>query len=136
MKLFAFALPDGGLKPLALDQIRRSKTDNDILYADRTDVEVDGSAISVTTPPEATLSQIKATATEMGAEVREEGAGALFLVWRSPAIGFPNAAYAYVEANGEGARVSLYGKALYGRRDFGANKGFIDQLASALNKGS
>ena len=50
------------------------------------------------------------------------------MIWRSSTIGFPNAAYAYLIDD----KVSFYGKALYGRRDFGANKVFIQAWARAL----
>ena len=136
MKLFAFALPDGGLKPLELDQIRRSKTDNDVLYADRTDITVDGSAIAFGDPGEG-LAMVKERALALGAELREQTDSSLFFVWRSPTIGFPNGAYVYERQVGEDTTaLSFYGRALYGRRDFGANKGFIDQVVSALNSGS
>lgn len=126
--LFAFALPDSGLKPMALTDIRRSKTDNDVLYADRADIEVDGPAQKTSLSPDQAMAALNAKALELGAELKLEQDGMLFFTWRSPTIGFPNAAYAYVTAD----RVSLYGKALYGRRDFGANRAFIDQLAQAL----
>lgn len=128
--LFAFALPDAGLKPLALNQVRRSSTDNDFLLSDRTDIEVDGAAIAVADTP-AALSVLKAIAYDMGAKVREETDTSLFIVWRSPIIGFPNAAYAYVVDG----KVSLYGKARFGRRDFGANRSFIETLAAGLKPG-
>ena len=64
----------------------------------------------------------------MGAEVRAEDQDSLLMIWRSPTIGFPNGAYAFVQDG----KVSLYGRALYGRRDFGANKGFIQAWATVL----
>ena len=133
-------LPDRGLGPLAFDQIRRSRTGNDLLYADRKDLAanlaVDGPALSIQLAPKAVLARTKMIAAQLGADLRNEGANSLFFVWRSPAFGFPNGAYVYAAPEGQGSRISLYGRALYGRRDFGANKGFIDQLVAALSGGS
>ena len=140
--LFAFALPDSGLKAVALDDIRRTATNNDFLLSDRTDIETDGPAVTVGESDSdgnsnsngdddghlAALERLKAKGLEMGAVVRGEDANGLFMIWRSPTIGFPNGAYAYV-ADG---KVSLYGRAAYGRRDFGANKAFIQAWSAAL----
>ena len=124
MKLFAFALPDKALKPLALDQIRRSKTNNDALYADLDQIACDGPAFAA----DGNLAALRAKALEMGAELRHETPEALFFVWRSPMIGFPNGLYLF-ESEG---KISIYGRALYGRRDFGANRAFIKELSSIL----
>lgn len=123
--LFAFALPESGLKPLAPEDIRRSKTDNDYLLTDRAEIEADGPALRA---GDDALAALKAKGAEMGATLKAEDTGSLFMTWRSPTVGFPNGAYAYLVDG----KVSFYGRALYGRRDFGANKAFIRDWASAL----
>ena len=132
MKFLAFALPDAGLRAISLDKITRSKTNNDVLYADRTDVRVDGSSFLTDFSVVKAKEALKTMAISLGAELRSEIEDSLFFVWRSPTIGFPNGAYAYIERREGRTKVSFYGRALYGRRDFGANKSFIDQLAVAL----
>ena len=130
--LFAFALPDAGLKVMALARIRRSKTANDVLYSNRTDVVNDAPAVPSSLSLAEALDALKATAQGLGATLGAEGDGTLFFTWRSPLIGFPNGAHAFVEAGETGTQVSLYGHALYGRRDFGANRAFIERLAHAV----
>ena len=55
----------------------------------------------------------------MGAHVRAEDDQSLFMVWRSPTIGFPNRAYAFINDG----KVSFYGKALYGLERFWGQQG-------------
>lgn len=132
MKVFSFALPDVRLKPIALDAVRRSKTYNDIMYADDVSVAVNGPAFRSAQSFDEAVQSLIAKAEDLGAEARFKAEDELLYVWRTPALGFPNGAYAYISEDENGVKVSFYGRALYGQIDFGVNNTFIQKWASAL----
>ena len=132
MHLLKFALPDRGLKPSPLDQIQRSGSGNDFLLANLAALAPDGAAVHSVQPLAEVLGGLKARAYDLGAAVREEKDDGLFLIWRSPTLGFPNSAQAYLETIQDKTQVSFYARAAFGQMDFGANRRFIQRWAAVL----
>ena len=132
MPFLKFALPDKHLKPIDLARIQRSKSGNDYLLADLDSLVPNGPAVASALSVAPALAALKTAAYALGAAVREETPGGLFLIWRSPTLKFPNSAQAYVAPHGAGTRVSFFGRAGYGTLAFGANRGFIRRWAAAL----
>ena len=132
MKLFRALLPDGGPMPQNLANIHRTGMANDALYADGLTINIDGPARRTALSLDEVRKALRDFAMDQGIEIRVDTPESLFIIWRSPTLGFPNSAQAFFEADNEGTRVHFYGRALYGMYDFGANRTFINRWAEVL----
>lgn len=130
---------DESIKLRALDDLRRTRSGNDYLYADAdlTGTTTEGESVIVTgLDAEGIHAAIEAFVVgEYGGEAREIRELSGVYVIRTKTMRFPNGLSYWINESSEGGlRVSLYAWSVYGRRDFGVNQAYLKALAARLNQ--
>tara|TARA_B100000035_G_C20854649_1_gene489025 strand:- start:179 stop:604 length:426 start_codon:yes stop_codon:yes gene_type:complete len=134
--LIELILPANAIRPLDLDDLRRSSSPNDFLLADAdlTPASSDGGSIQIVgLDQEAIHAAIRRYAQdEKGGSLRDQQALSGVYVIRTPILKYPNGLYYWIEPAEQGSRVSLYSKSIYGHIDYGKNQDYVTSLAGDL----
>lgn len=135
---FESMLSDASIKPLALEDLRRSKKGNDYLYADAdlTSINTNGNAVEVSgVDADAIHAAIEAYAVgKKNGEARDKQALSGVYVIRTPRARFPNGLFYWMDKTESGFRVSLFSRSVFGRRDFGVNEAYVKSVAKRLGE--